>query len=88
MATREQNEKSFDHWENLPDGGRRYWFDRKGQVWGFQRITKIVDASEKTLFLIQEVYNDDGELYERHQKYPIDTGHEIIKKWVDEQEKE
>ncbi len=80
VATRKQNEKNFTHWEDLSDGGRRYWFDRNGAVWGIQRIIKIVDANEKTLFLIQEIYNDDGELFERHQKFPIDTGHEIIKK--------
>jgi hypothetical protein len=82
MATREQNEKDFEHWEELPDGGRRYWSERKGAVWGFQRIVKIVDANENTRLLVQEVYNDDGEQYERHQKYPVDTGHQIIKKWV------
>jgi hypothetical protein len=78
MATRQQNEKDFENWEDLPDGGRRYWFDRKGKVWGFQRIVKIVDANENTLYVIQEIYNDDGELYQRHQKYPVDTGHQII----------
>ena len=80
MATRRQNEKDFDHWEDLPDGGRRYWFDRKGAIWGVQRIIKVVDQTEKTLLLLQEIYNDDGELAERHQKFPVDTGHEIIKK--------
>lgn len=79
MASRSQNEKEFDHWEDLPDGGRRYWFDRPGKVWGFQRILKIVDADENTLLVLQEIYNDDGELYERHQKYPVDTGHEVLK---------
>ena len=79
MATRQQTEKDFDHWEDLPDGGRCYWFDRKSAIWGVQRIVKIVDQNEKTQFLIQEIYNDDGQLVERHQKFPIDTGHEIIK---------
>ncbi len=88
MATRAQNEKDFENWEELPDGGRRYWFDRKGEIWGFQRIVKIVDANENTLFVIQEIYDDDGELYERHQKYPVDTGHKIIKKWESDGEEE
>ncbi|HUN09494.1 MAG TPA: hypothetical protein PLQ56_23015 [Aggregatilineales bacterium] len=79
MATRRQNEKLFDFWETLPDGGRRYWFDRKGFIWGFQRIIKIVDANEETVSVIQEVYNDAGELVEWHQKFPVDTGHQIIK---------
>lgn len=82
MATREQNEKRFPNWENLADGGRRYWIDRKGVVSGFQRMVKIVDANEVTLRLIQEIYNDDGILVERHQKFPQDTGHEIL---VDEE---
>jgi len=80
MATRRQNEKDFDHWEELPDGGRRYWFDREGARWGVQRIIKVVDQTEKTLLLLQEIYNDDGELVERHQKFPRDTGHEVMKK--------
>lgn len=77
MATREQNEKRFKHWRNLPGGGRRYWFDRQG-VNGYQRMIKIVDAREQTLVVVQEIYNDDDILIERHQKYPIDTGHERL----------
>lgn len=84
MATREQNEKDFGQWEDLTGGGRRYWFDRKGKAWGFQRIVKVVDADENTLTVAQEIYNDDGELYERHQKYPVDTGHEILKRKEDD----
>lgn len=78
MAAREQNEKVFPSWEQLPDGGRRYWRDRPGASFGFQRLVKIVDADETTMFVIQEIYNDDGTLIERHQKYPTDTGHQIL----------
>jgi len=39
----------------------------------------VVDKDEKTTLLVQEVYNDDGELIERHQKFPVDTGHEVLK---------
>ena len=81
MATREQNERRFRNWVDLPDGKRRYWMDRKGAVSGFQRMVKIVDANEITLQLVQEIYNDDNLLIERHQKFPVDTGHE---KLVDE----
>lgn len=66
MATRAQNEREFDQWVDLPDGGRRYWFDRVGGAWGYQRIVKVVDAGENTLLVMQEIYNDDGTLYERH----------------------
>jgi hypothetical protein len=55
MATRSQNEREFRNWEELSDGGRRYWRDRKGEINGLQRIVKIVDADEKTLFVIQEI---------------------------------
>lgn len=81
MATREQNERRFKNWENLPGGGRRCWADRKRAVSGFQRMIKVVDANGITLQLVQEIYNDDNVLIERHQKFPIDTGHE---KLVDE----
>ncbi len=78
MATREQNEKRFKNWIALPNGGRRYWTDRMGAVSGFQRMVKIVTKDETTLQLVQEIYNDDGELIERHQKYPVDTGHQRL----------
>jgi hypothetical protein len=78
VATRRDNERRFKQWEDLPDGGRRYWVDREGAVSGFQRMVKIVDADEVTLSLIQEIYDDDGVLIERHQKYPVDTGHQIL----------
>jgi len=77
VATREQNEKRFKNWDTLPGGGRRYWSDRQG-VNGFQRMVKIVDADEITLQFVQEIYNEDSALIERHQKYPVDTGHEIL----------
>ncbi len=76
MATRQQNEKRFKHWEDLPDGKRRYWLDRPGIISGFQRMVKLVDSDEATLQVIQEVYNDAHILVERHQKYPVDSGHE------------
>ncbi|MDX1995141.1 MAG: hypothetical protein SF029_22355 [bacterium] len=79
MATRQQNEKDFPHWEDLAEGGRRYWYDRKGRVRGFQRLIKIVDGNENTLFFFQEIYDDEGRLIEIHQKYPVDTGHQIVK---------
>ncbi len=43
-------------------------------------MIKIVDAAENTLSVIQEIVNDEGELIERHQKYPQDTGHQVIAK--------
>lgn len=78
MATRKENEKRFKNWDELPIGGRRYWYDRKSTVSGFQRIIKIVDSDEITLQLLQEIYDDEGHLIERHQKFPIDIGHEQL----------
>jgi hypothetical protein len=78
MATREQNERRFTQWEDLPGGGRRYWSDRKGAVSGFQRMIKVVDADEVTVQMVQEIYNDENVLIERHQKFPVDTGHEKL----------
>lgn len=78
MSTRAQNEKQFPNWEELPDSGRRYWYDRPGRVRGRARYVKIVDASEETMSFVQEIYNDAGELIARHQKYPADTGHQSV----------
>jgi hypothetical protein len=41
-------------------------------------MIKVVDADETTLELLQEIYDDNGTLIERHQKYPVDSGHEIL----------
>ena len=75
MATRERNERKFPFWEELPNGGRRYWKERPGVVFGAQRIVKVVDENEFTLAIVQEVYDDEGNLIESHQKYPVDSGH-------------
>jgi hypothetical protein len=78
MATRSQNEHDFPNWEELSNGGRRYWVDKPGRVRGFARYVKIVDTDEVTLSIVQEIYDSRGRLIERHQKYPVDTGHQVI----------
>ncbi len=78
MATRSQNEHDFPNWEDLSDGGRRYWIDKPGRVRGFARYVKIVDADEVTQSVVQEIYDHQGRLVGRHQKYPVDTGHEDV----------
>jgi hypothetical protein len=78
MASRQQNEKRFVHWQELPSGGRRYWIDKEGALHGFQRMIKIVDVDEVMLQVVQEIYSDQGILTVRHQKYPVDTGHETL----------
>lgn len=79
MAARKQNEHRYDHWIDLPDGGRRYGYDVPGDETGFARYIKIVDADENTVSFTQEVYDSSGQLIEVHPKYPRDTGHQEIK---------
>ncbi|MCC7447463.1 MAG: hypothetical protein IT324_08615 [Anaerolineae bacterium] len=62
MATRRQNEIEYRNWDDLPDGGRRYWRERKGKISGVQRLIKVVDSEENTLLVVQEIYNDEGVL--------------------------
>lgn len=78
VANRSQNERAFPNWQTLPDGGRRYWRDRAGADFGWCRYVKIVDENEKTLQFVQEIYDDAGQLIEMHQKFPVDTGHQIL----------
>jgi len=75
MSTRTQNEKKFGQWEELPDGGRRYWVDVYGRQGWRARYLKIVNDSEMTLRFWQEIYDEQGNLAEVHEKYPMDKGH-------------
>lgn len=79
MATRKQNERAFLNWEDLVDGGRRYWRDRAGGDFGWCRYVKLVDKDENTIRFVQEIYDDNDELIEVHQKYPEDTGHQYLR---------
>ena len=76
---RRENEKKFARWESLSDGGRRYFYDVAGRKGWLARYVKEVDKEENTIRFYQEIYNEDGHLVERHQKYPTDTGHQKIK---------
>jgi hypothetical protein len=81
LATREQNERKFPHWVNLPDGGRRYWLDVPGHHDWRARYVKEVDANEQTSAFYQEIYDSNGELVEIHEKFPVDKGHrKVIKR--------
>ena len=75
MSTRTQNEKKFGHWEDLPEGGRRYWRDVAGRQGWRARYLKEVDANELTRRFWQEIYDETGKLVETHEKYPVDQGH-------------
>jgi hypothetical protein len=78
MSTRAQNEKKFGSWTDLPDGGRRYWLDVTGRMGWRARYLKEVDAQETTTRFWQEIYDDQGQLVEVHEKYPVDKGHQKI----------
>ena len=75
MASREQNERKFPDWEELPGGGRVYRLEIEGRHGWRARYLKEVDAEENTLRFWQEIYDDQGRLVEIHEKYPEDTGH-------------
>jgi hypothetical protein len=78
MNTRPQNEKKFGHWEELPDGGRRYWRDVIGRLGWRARYLKEVDPQEVTLRFWQEIYDDQNKLVEMHEKFSLDIGHEKV----------
>ncbi len=76
MSTRAQNEAKFGRWDELSGGGRRYWLEVHGRLGWLARYLKEVDAEETTLRFWQEIYDDQGQLVEVHEKYPVDRGHQ------------
>jgi hypothetical protein len=75
VSARRRNERKFGSWEELPDGGRRYWIDVIGRQSWRARYVKEVDADEVTLRFHQEIYDESNQLVEVHEKYPVDKGH-------------
>lgn len=75
MSRRSQNEKKFGRWEELPNGGRRYWMEVAGRHGWHARYIKEVDMKENTVRFWQEIYDERGQLVETHEKYPVDHGH-------------
>jgi hypothetical protein len=75
MSSREQNERKFGAWEELPGSGRRYTREYAGRAGGRARYIKEVDASETTIRFAQEVYDRVGRLVSVHEKFPVDLGH-------------
>jgi hypothetical protein len=78
MASRAQNECKFKHWEQLPNGGRRYVREFAGRAGGRARYIKEVDSTEKTTRFAQEIYDAAGKLIEVHEKFPVDLGHKQL----------
>ena len=78
MATREQNERKFGQWSELARGGRRYLKEIRGRTGGFARYYKQVDSAENTVRFWQEIYDRSGTLVARHEKFPVDSGPQIM----------
>jgi len=57
-----------------------YWYEAKGKRGWRARYVKIVDQKERTLSFKQEVYDGDGTLQEFHEKFPVDQGHQKVRK--------
>jgi hypothetical protein len=76
VSTRARNERKFEHWTELPNGGRRYWYEVLGRHGWKARYVKEVDAAEQTLRVWQEILDDKDEIVEVHVKYPVDSGHQ------------
>lgn len=75
VTGRQRNESRFPQWEELPNGGRRYYRIIRGRVKGYARYVKEVDANESTVQIVQEIYDEAGNLVGIHQSFPEDTGH-------------
>lgn len=75
MSTKEQNEKKFPNWRDLPSGGRRYWFDVLGRSGWRARYVKEADAHKATVRFHQEIYDEKDQLVEVHDKYPVELEH-------------
>lgn len=78
MSTRAQNERKFQRWTDLPDGGRRYELEIAGKLGWRARYLKEVDENEVTKRFWQEIYDENGKLAEIHEKFPIDKGHQKV----------
>ncbi len=76
---RKLNERKFPNWNELPNGGRKYWLDVKGKHGWTARYVKEADANEETVKFYQEIYNDKGTMVEIHEKYPVNKGHRTLK---------
>jgi hypothetical protein len=75
---RQQNERKYNTWRELPGGGRLYSYDVRGRSGWRATYVKEVDAEELTVRFYQEVYDAAGTLREVHHKYPVDLGHQLV----------
>ena len=70
MSAREQNERKFPNWEELPEGGRRYWLGIPGRHGWRARYVKEVDADENTLRFYQQIYEAMVNLWKSTRSIP------------------
>lgn len=73
-----ENEKKFEKWEELDNGGRRYFYWVEGRYGWKARYVKEVNTLEQTVRFYQEIFNEKGLLVEVHEKYPVDAGHKKV----------
>ncbi len=74
-----ENERKFGSWEELPGGGRRYFYEVKGRHGWKARYVKEVDAEERTVRFYQEIFDEEEGLVEIHEKFPIEKGHRKVR---------
>ena len=78
-AKRRHPKRRFEKCDELPNGGRRYWREIPGRHPGWQaHYCPEVNAPDETLRFWQKIYNPGGRLVERHEKLPVDTGHQHL----------
>ncbi len=76
---RRENERKFGNWDEIHNGGRRYFYEIQGRYGWKARYVKVVDASEQTVKFYQEIFDENDRLIEIHEKYPDDKGHIVIR---------
>lgn len=77
-SKRRGSEKKFTSWEELANGGRRYYLDVKGRHCWKARYVKEVNANEEITRFFQEIYDEKGVLAKIHEKFPVDKGHKRV----------
>ena len=75
VQKRLSNEKEYDLWIEKPDGGRIYSFEIIGRFGWVSKYLKETDADEITVKFWQEIYDENENLKEIHEKFPVDKGH-------------
>lgn len=69
------NERKFKNWKLTGENGRLYFYKVKGKHGWSAKYLKEVDKDENTLRFWQEIYDENENLREIHEKFPKDKGH-------------